>query len=637
MPPRSPTPSEGSEVNEGSSLLASTKSKPWLPAPSYTVFLLLCLASTLDKFDADVTGGLLRTFEISFGIDAESESALLLSSALPMALFAPFWGFLADSLSRKHLMAAGAFSWGFFTFLSASAQSFGALCVFRALTGVALASIMPLTMGIVADLVDAPRRGMAFGIVGLFGGAGQMLGLLSTTNLAGATTSLGQASGWRVIFLVLGALSLLLAGLIHQLMVEPARNYVPSTLTCAEAGRIARRVCAVPTFVLVTLQGIFGAIPWSAISSFATLWLQYTGLSNAAASAAIVSFRVGNGIGILLGGFLGDQAAQASPDHGRPRLALVSVLLSIFWMAIVLHAIPPEPASLTGYVICLFLGGIGSAWCMAGVNQPILSEVVAPNVRAYVMAAEYGLESASSAIFGGPFVGFLAQGMAQPGTRTRAAAKDRNGTHAHGPTSHPLDRSPLSPLQPPSATRRATCPSWRRPSSCGGKTSWRCARRSRGSRCCRGVSAFASTSPSASSTRATATGPARRTRPPAAAQRKRRRWRRRRSEVMLVDYMQPFFERMRYEWDPTHADPHNGERLSSKESQNSLGEPWHNSRRRRERILATRNNSAVTSVPSIKRVRRVKLTCRRASGQWSASNRRLPLQRGRVSPQAHPR
>ena len=64
---------------------------------------------------------------------------------------------------------------------------------------------------------------------------------------------------------------------------------------------------------------------------FLTLYLQLLGMNDAAASALMALFLGGSALGGLLGGWLGDKAAQASAQLGAcysrlPLCALIAIL-----------------------------------------------------------------------------------------------------------------------------------------------------------------------------------------------------------------------------------------------------------------------------------------------------------------------
>lgn len=374
-------------------------------------FVLLCAASLLDAMNRDILGALLRTFEMTFGVDADDLSLLLLSGSLALAISSLVWGFLADTMSRRLLMTCGALGWGLFTLCGASAQSFWVLCLCRALTGIALAAVTPLVQGLVVDLVPPARRGVSFGTVGVFSGIGTTLAVALAPIVGGAPTeTLGAHSGWRVLMGALGVASLGLACAVWLCMVEPRRTSDKLlALNTAEAANVAKQLVNTPTFVLVLLQGVFGSIPWSATSGFLPLFLQYAGLSDAETSLVLLA-QCGAGAGsMLIGGAVGDAAAARLPDTGRVRVAQLSVGGGLLMMLILLQGITPSESSFGAYLAAAVGFGIIASWCLTGVNQPLLADVVPESMRATAMASEWGIESAVAAILGAPLVGLLAK------------------------------------------------------------------------------------------------------------------------------------------------------------------------------------------------------------------------------------
>src|SRR5947207_3058611 len=70
-------------------------------------------------------------------------------------------GRLADTGSRKHVLAAGVTVWSLFTALSGVAGSFGALIVYRLGVGVGEASAAPAANSLIGDLFPVTRRSRA--------------------------------------------------------------------------------------------------------------------------------------------------------------------------------------------------------------------------------------------------------------------------------------------------------------------------------------------------------------------------------------------------------------------------------------------------------------------------------------------
>ncbi|KAF8820538.1 putative Protein spinster-like protein 1 [Cardiosporidium cionae] len=188
-----------------------------------------------------------------------------------------------------------------------------------------------------------------------------------------------------------------------------------------------------PTFVIIALQGIFGSVPWNALS-FLTLYYQYSGLSNSWASFLTSSLTLGLIPGSLLGGFIGDSLNLWNPNHGRPMTAQLSVLIGLPLIASVFQVLPvdPSPTMIIAHAFLLFIFGLVSSWCSAGVNRPILLEIIEPEHRGQILAWLVAVEGSSAAFFGAPFTAFLAQtlfgyaGISLPVTEMNDEERSRN-------------------------------------------------------------------------------------------------------------------------------------------------------------------------------------------------------------------
>lgn len=74
-------------------------------------------------------------------------------------------------------------------------------------------------------------------------------------------------------------------------------------------------------------QGIVGNIPGTALG-FVTLYVQLLGLSDLSAGVMVALGMAANAVGGLLGGWLGDLASRASPNHGRILVCQISIIAS---------------------------------------------------------------------------------------------------------------------------------------------------------------------------------------------------------------------------------------------------------------------------------------------------------------------
>jgi hypothetical protein len=187
-------------------------------------------------------------------------------------------------------------------------------------------------------------------------------------------------------FGVVAALSLLLAPAIHLCVDEPPRrNGCAAAVAAAEWVGVraqVRTICSRRTFVLLVCQGVVGNMPWVAFDSFGVLWLQHIGFSNASVAQMMVARRLGSGLGSAFGGWLSDRLfATSLGDAARVYCAQLSVLSGFPSIWVVLMAIPRSLDSFALYTVSIFVFGFGASWCTPACNRPIITEIVAPEVR----------------------------------------------------------------------------------------------------------------------------------------------------------------------------------------------------------------------------------------------------------------
>lgn len=174
------------------------------------------------------------------------------------------WGFVADRRNRKELLSRACLAWGALTFGVALCQSFTMLAALRIVSVSVLAIMMPLSQGMLSDLVAPARRGAAFGRLGFWSNVGGMFGGGLSTVLS-SVVILGMFRGWRLAFALVGACSLMLVPVIEQHVTEPPRAGRGSLLGPGAGNRRGagtalsvvdtfRVILSKPTFCLLVLQ-----------------------------------------------------------------------------------------------------------------------------------------------------------------------------------------------------------------------------------------------------------------------------------------------------------------------------------------------------------------------------------------------
>lgn len=280
-------------------------------------------------------------------------------------------------------------------------------CIVWAFNGLGLSLVIPNSQSVVADYYTEDTRGRAFGVLYLMSSVGALIGSVYATNLAGVVV--GGVEGWQIVMFTLAVVSAAV-GIVNIIFAKDPRD-IPGLVEenenedkdkAKEGWRDAWEgigsVVRIPTFLIIILQGVVGSMPWKGIASFATLYLQLIGMSNAKASVVQASFLIGTALGGLLGGYLGDKAAQMWPNHGRIFVCQFSVFSGIP-LSILNYAVLPrngETGTMALYILLFFLQGLLISWAAPSCNSPIFAEIVPTRMRNLIYAFDRCFEDALS-------------------------------------------------------------------------------------------------------------------------------------------------------------------------------------------------------------------------------------------------
>jgi len=390
--------------------------------PSRRLILILCSVGGLEGADGVLLACVFFALQRDLGLTLNNLAAMSLTQALCGNLAAPFWGTMADRglMSRKAIIVMGCVLQGLITVILAGVNDLTPMLMLRGLNGAMLASLRPIANGIVADVTTEANQGKVFGMMGLTMNIGTMAGTLLGTNIARHTLFRNiwadGIQGWRVAFIIIGGISIVIGALAGLWMEEPpsshARGQGGKTGKAAAKEEFSKimRYFRMPTFCVLVLQGCFGAIPWNALG-YSTLFFQVAGVTDFQASMISVAGQLAGSAGNILGGVISDGLVKVTPYHGRAITAQISVLSGIPIAYFVFMHAAPEGGAFAYYMVLMTLLGLLATWCGTAVNLPILSQLVQPGNRATIMAWEGTLEGSCSAIFGNAMVGFLAQNV----------------------------------------------------------------------------------------------------------------------------------------------------------------------------------------------------------------------------------
>ncbi|KAJ7194090.1 hypothetical protein O6H91_Y516900 [Diphasiastrum complanatum] len=229
-------------------------------------------------------------------------------------------------------------------------------------------------------------------------------------------------AGWRVSFLIVASISLLLGMALYFLVHDPHHQHGHSCGrnlhihdeeikevygTVRELFKEIQTVFSVKTFWVIVAQGVVGSTPWAAMLFF-TLWMELLGFTHFQAAFNVALFSIGNAIGSVFGGWVGDKAAAYFPDAGRIICSQFSAGVGIPLSGCLLLGLPKDSKFAWAYSIVLFFMGFLMSWNSPATNWPIFSEIVPPHLRTTVYAIDMAFENSIAAI-GTPLVGFLSE------------------------------------------------------------------------------------------------------------------------------------------------------------------------------------------------------------------------------------
>lgn len=109
------------------------------------------VAAGLDGCDDQLLPASFRALEADLNLHPSLLGYITLAQTLMLSLFSPIWGFLSDKYSRKWMLVFGTALWGVATILLANINDFAHILFFRAINGLALGSIGPISQSILAD------------------------------------------------------------------------------------------------------------------------------------------------------------------------------------------------------------------------------------------------------------------------------------------------------------------------------------------------------------------------------------------------------------------------------------------------------------------------------------------------------
>jgi len=300
------------------------------------------------------------------------------------AALSPIGGYLADRISRRHVICASLFIWSAVTWSTGHVTSFEQLVATRALMGISEAFYIPAALAMITDFHLGPTRSRAVGL--------HQMGIYAGIILGGFSGYVADDPnlGWRLAFSACGLIGLVYSVPLFALLSNPPRaaDARPSPSPLAAVGELFSNVGFILLVLYFTLPAIAG---WVVKDWMPAILNEKFNLGQGKAGvSAVLYVQLASLAGAGLGGWLADRWMRHTV-RGRiftSALGMTFFLPALFGVG--------DAASLGMAIAFLMLFGLGWGFFDCN-NMPILCQIARPELR----ATGYGIMNLVSISCGG--------------------------------------------------------------------------------------------------------------------------------------------------------------------------------------------------------------------------------------------
>lgn len=354
---------------------------------------LLWGTAALNYLDRQVVFSLLPLLERELGATSVQLGMISTVFLWSYGILSPFGGYVADRFGRVRVILASLILWTAATWWTGHVSSIGQMLWARGLMGASEAFYLPAALALIADRHDGRSRSLATGL--------HQSGLYTGMILGGAWGGwMGDTSGWRPVFTILGVAGLVYFGLLLAVLRRDSGRAAPTAFAGSMAALFGN-----PGFRLILVAFIASALANWLIYTWLPLFLyERFGLSLAGAGfSATFYIQMASYAGVVSGGILADRWSRVRP-RARIYTQTAGLLVSAPFLALVAasHAMPLVIAALAAF-------GLGRGFYDCS-TMPVLREVAGESHS----ATGYGVLNMAGCLAGGVAVaaaGYLRQHM----------------------------------------------------------------------------------------------------------------------------------------------------------------------------------------------------------------------------------
>jgi predicted MFS family arabinose efflux permease len=214
-----------------------------------SILAVLGLSGFVVMADNWVVSPILPSIAAGIGIEPVRAGLVITAYMIPFGVFQLIFGPLADRFGKRQVITVSMLAFTVGTGLSALGATLTGLALYRALTGVFAASIMSISLALIADLFPMEQRQAA---IGTFMGV-SFLGQGLSMFIGG---SIAYLVSWRGVFATYAGLSVIATSLLLGIGSRiPSQRNPYSKVIAPYAGLLTTRA-SVLTYLVVLLEGI---------------------------------------------------------------------------------------------------------------------------------------------------------------------------------------------------------------------------------------------------------------------------------------------------------------------------------------------------------------------------------------------
>ena len=211
--------------------------------------LILGLAGFVVMADNWVVSPILPAIAQSLDVSPVRAGLLITAYMIPFGLFQLVFGPLADRYGKKNIITISMVLFTACTALCAAGLGLFDLSIYRGLTGVFAASVMPISLALIGDLVPMERRQQ---VIGVFMGIA-FLGQGLSMAIGG---SIAYFVSWRGVFITYAALSLISTVLLFAVGRKASSQKNPNSRFIKPYIDLLRNPSNLTVYLVILVEGM---------------------------------------------------------------------------------------------------------------------------------------------------------------------------------------------------------------------------------------------------------------------------------------------------------------------------------------------------------------------------------------------